>query len=153
MDPATIGATVVTILAPYVADAGKEIVKTAGEIGLEKAKGLLGWLKKQFSDDPVAANDLLRFEKDPEKFADGLTETIVTKASTDPAFKAAVTERVNEFGPVLTVVQQFKDAADLVGMKLGTVTAGTMTVTQTGDKAKNVVGIDAVNIGPAKPSH
>ncbi len=68
MDPATIATSVIALLTPYVADAGKELVKTAGEVGVGKIKTLLAWLKQQFADDPAASKDLSRFERSPEEF-------------------------------------------------------------------------------------
>ncbi len=83
MDPATITAAVITVLAPYVKDAGRELVKTVGEISVEKAKGLLEWLKDRFTGDPAALKDLSRFETDPDKFEAGLQSTIEEKAQAE----------------------------------------------------------------------
>ncbi len=147
MDPATIAASVVTILAPYVVDAGKEVVKAAGEIGLQKAKGLLAWLKQQFAGDPVATSDLSRFEENPDVFAPALESTIAKKAKEDQDFSTEITNRVNELAPVLTVIQRFKDARDMTGIKARTATSGTLSVTQEGDTSANVTGIDIDRIG------
>ncbi len=140
MDPATIGTAVVTILSPFVADAGKELVKTVGEVGVEKAKGLLAWLKQQFAGDPVAASDLSRFEQDPKVFAPSLQTTIEKKVADDPAFSSAIADRVNELGPIITIIQEFDDARDLTGVE-GAVRAGNVSVTQKGTTASNVTGI------------
>jgi hypothetical protein len=66
----------VTILVPFAKDAGKELVKTVGQIGVDKAKELAAWLKQRFAGDPVAAKDLSRFEEEPDKFEAGLESTI-----------------------------------------------------------------------------
>jgi hypothetical protein len=139
MDPVTIGTAVVTILSPYVADAGKELVKTVGEVGVEKAKGLMTWLKQQFAADPVATSDLSRFEQDPKVFAPSLQTTIEKKVAADPAFSAAITDRVKELGPIITVLQEFSDAREMTGVE-GAVRAGRVSVTQKGTTASNVVG-------------
>jgi len=149
MDPVTIGAAVVAILAPYAADAGKELVKTVGEVGLEKAKGLMTWLKQQFAGDPVASSDLSRFEKDPEKFASGLEETIEQKASEDPAFSAELTNRVKAAAPTITIVQRYKKATNMTGAKLGDVRgAANISTLQEGETADNVTGVDIKSVGP-----
>jgi hypothetical protein len=132
MDPVTIGATVVSILTPYVADAGKELVKTAGEAGLEKIKGLLHWLKGKFAGDPVATSDLSRFEKDPTAFAPALQATVVSKVKDDPAFAAEIGQRVKELGPIITIIQNYENAKNLVGLKADRVTSGKVSITQTG---------------------
>lgn len=140
MDPVTIGSAVVTILSPFVADAGKELVKTVGEVGVDKAKGLLAWLKQQFAGDPVAASDLSRFEQDPTVFAPSLQTTIEKKVADDPAFSSAIADRVKELGPIITIIQEFNDARDLTGVE-GAVRSGNVSVTQKGTTASNVIGI------------
>jgi hypothetical protein len=140
MDPVTIGTAVVTILSPYVADAGKELVKAAGEVGLEKARGLMTWLKQQFAGDSVAASDLSRFEQNPTVFAPSLQATIEKKVTSDPAFSAAIADRVKELGPIITIIQEFNDARDLTGVE-GAVRSGQVSVTQKGTTASNVTGI------------
>jgi hypothetical protein len=139
MDPVTIGTAVVTILSPYAADAGKELVKAAGEVGLEKARGLMAWLKQQFAGDPVAASDLSRFEQDPKVFAPSLQTTIEKKAADDPAFSAAIADRVKELVPNITIVQEFEIARDMTGVE-GAVRSGNVSVTQKGTTATNVTG-------------
>jgi len=46
MDPASMAVAALTILTPYLKDAGQELIKTVGEVALEKAKGLLSWLRE-----------------------------------------------------------------------------------------------------------
>jgi hypothetical protein len=140
MDPVTIGTAVITILSPYAADAGKELVKAAGEVALEKAKGLMTWLKQQFAGDSVASSDLSRFEQNPKVFAPSLQATIEKKATDDPAFSAAIAERVKELAPIITVIQEFSDARDMTGVD-GAVRSGEVSVTQKGTKASNVTGV------------
>jgi hypothetical protein len=147
MDPLTIGASVVTILTPYVADAGKEFVKTAGEAGLQKTKELMQWLKAKFAGDPVATTDLSRFEKDPEKYASGLQETIETKAKEDPGFSAEINQRVQELGPIITVIQQFDKARNLTGVEADQVRSGQVNVTQGGKDADGVKGFVGKIVG------
>ena len=84
MDPATLATAALTILVPFAKDAGKELVKTVGQIGVDKAKELAAWLKQRFAGDPVAAKDLSRFEAEPDKFEAGLESTIKEKAEQDP---------------------------------------------------------------------
>jgi hypothetical protein len=140
MDPLTIGASVVAILTPYAKDAGKELVKTAGEAGLEKIKGLLHWLKGKFAGDPVAATDLSRFEKDPTTFGPALQATIATKAQDDPAFAREIGDRVKDLGPVLTIIQTYENARNVVGLEADRLTAGKISISQSGKTADGVKG-------------
>src|SRR5207249_8022511 len=87
MDPMTVATSVITILAPYVKDAGEDLLKTVGQVGVEKARTLMGWLKERFAGDPAASKDLSRFETDPKAFEPGLKATIAEKLA-DPDFAA-----------------------------------------------------------------
>src|SRR3989337_981383 len=98
------------------------------------------WLKQQFAADPVAASDLSRFEENPKVFAPSLQATIEKKAHSDPAFSAAIAERVKELGPMITVIQEFNDARNLTGVD-GAVHSGQVSVTQKGNTASDVTGI------------
>lgn len=103
MDPATIAASVIAILSPYAKEAGTELVKTAGEVAVAKAKVLFGWLKEKLSGDPVAASDLNRFEANPKKFSAGLQGTLEVQAKRDPGFAAELQKRVQEIQAEITV--------------------------------------------------
>jgi hypothetical protein len=140
MDPVTIGAAVVTILAPYVADAGKEMVKTVGEAGVEKTKELMKWLKGKFAGDPVASTDLSRFEKDPTGYAKPLQDTIETKVKEDPAFSAEITKRMNDLQPYVKIIQEFEEAQGVTGVE-GNINSGQLDLTQKGRKGTNIVGV------------
>lgn len=140
MDPVTIGAAVVSILTPYVADAGKEMVKSVGEAGVEKTKELMKWLKGKFAADPVASTDLSRFEKDPAGYAKPLQDTIETHVKKDPAFSAEITKRMNDLQPYVKIIQEFEDARGVTGVE-GNVNSGQVDLTQKGRKGKDIVGV------------
>lgn len=145
MDPVSIGAAVVTILTPYVADAGKEFLKAAGETGVQKTKELMQWLKGKFANDPVATSDLTRFEKNPKGNAENLQNTIAKKATEDPAFSSELSKRVEDLRPIVAIAQKFTDADTVTGIA-GDVRSGNVSITQEGDKVKNLTGING-NVG------
>src|SRR5262245_13867992 len=147
MDPATIAASVVTILAPFAKDAGKELVKTVGEIAVNKAKDLLAWLKHRFENDPSASKDLSRFEADPDKFESGLKATVEEAAAQDPSFAAELKQRIDEIGPVITVFQKIKKGEDVTGIDAEAVRTGKLSVTQEADEVKKMTGVRAKTIG------
>ena len=147
MDPVTIGAAVVTLLTPYAKDAGKELVKSVGEAGVQKTKDLMRWLKTKFAGDPVASSDLSRFEKDPKAFAPGLEATIVSKAQNDAAFSTELEQRVNELGPVLKIVQEFEHSTDMIGLDADAVKSGQIDVTQKGKTAERPIAAKVKTIG------
>jgi len=141
MDPATIAASVVTLLAPYVKDAGQELVKAVGDVGIGKVKELLTTLRRRFADDPAAAQDLSRFEKDPATRADDLKETIAAKAQADPAFADEITQRVKDLGPVIVAVQDFTTLRNATNVSIGSMGAGKLTATQTGETGDTVTNV------------
>ena len=146
MDPVTIGAAVVTILTPYFKDAGTEMVKAAGEAGVEKVKGLVQWLKGKFAGDPVATADLTRFEKNPDTFGEVLKTTIATKAQEDSAFATEAEEKVKDLGPIFNIVQEFDEANDNIGVNAENVERGTFNVTQKGKTGNRNTGAVIKNI-------
>lgn len=147
MDPATVAASVVSILAPYFADAGKEVLKAGGEAGLQKVKTLLGWLKQRFADDPSAAKDLARFEQNPQAFTPSLQATIEERLRDDPAFAAEIRERIAELGPVISVVQRFREFNNVTAVDVDAIRSGQVSVRQEGDTATNSGGVRAKTIG------
>jgi hypothetical protein len=147
MDPATIAAAALTILSPYVKDAGRELVKTVGEVTLEKSKALLGWLKDRFAGDAVAAKDLSRFESDPDKFESGLKSTLEEKAQSDPDFATELKRRVDEIGPQIAVFQRVKDGKNVVGVDADSIRSGKTSVTQDAERVDNITGVRAKTIG------
>lgn len=141
MDPATIGASVVALLSPYVADAGKQIVKAVGEEGVNKTKELLQWLRQKFAADPAASEQLKDFEQNPEEIAEELEHTVATKARDDQQFMAEITTRMKELQPVLVIIQKYEDADGLTGLKAKRFSGRTSaSVTQEGKKGRNITG-------------
>jgi hypothetical protein len=147
MDPATLATTALTILAPFAKDAGKELVKTVGEIGFEKAKGLFGWLKQKFSNDPVATKDLSRFEAEPDKFGPGLESTIKEQAGKDPEFAAELKKRIDEIGPMIAVFQEIQKGKDIVGLDADEVRSGKVAVTQKAGEVERMTGARVKKLG------
>jgi hypothetical protein len=146
MDPATIAAATVTILTPYVKDAGRELVKTVGQVALDKAKGLLGWLREKFEGDSSASKDLSRFETSPEKFEASLQATLEEKAQ-DPTFAAELKKRIDEIGPQIVVFQRIKEGKNITAIDAETINSGNITATQEGEKIENGTVLRVKTIG------
>jgi hypothetical protein len=147
MDPVTIATAALTVLAPYVKNAGRELVKTVGEVALDQAKGLLGWLKGHFAGDPVATKDLSRFEADPDKFESGLQSTIEEKAQADPAFAAELKKRLDEIGPQIVVFQRIKEGKLAVGVEADNIHSGKVSVTQENEHVDESIGVWTKTVG------
>ncbi|HEY3836838.1 MAG TPA: hypothetical protein VGL72_09715 [Bryobacteraceae bacterium] len=145
MDPATIALSVMTILGPYVSQVGEALTKTVGEVAVDKASKLLGWLKKKFEGDPAATKDLTRFEKDPKSYEVALKSTIQEKAEADPGFAQEAETRIAEIGPTITVFQDIAEGRLIIGAE-GDVKAGRVSVNQKVQKADEITGVKG-NIG------
>ncbi len=139
MDPATIAGSVVTILGPYVSKVGEALIKTVGEVAVDKASNLLGWLKEKFEGDPAATKDLTRFEKDPKSYEVALRSTIQEKAKADPGFAQEAERRIAEIGPTITVFQDIVEGRLIVGTE-GDVKAGRVSVNQKVKKGDEITG-------------
>ena len=147
MDPATLATAALTILVPFAKDAGKELVKTVGQIGVDKAKELAGWLKHRFAGDPVAAKDLSRFEAEPDKFEAGLESTIKEKAEQDPAFAAELKRHLDEIGPIIVVFQDIKKGKNVTGVDADEHRSGRIAVTQRADDVEGMTGVVVKKVG------
>jgi hypothetical protein len=147
MDPATLATTALTILVPFAKDAGKDLVKAVGQIGVDKAKELAAWLKGRFAGDPVAAKDLSRFEGDPDKFEAGLESTIKEKAEQDPAFATELKNRLDAIGPTIAVFQEIKKGRNIKGLTAGEIRSGRVSVTQKADDVDGMTAVDVKTVG------
>jgi hypothetical protein len=147
MDPLTLATAALNILSPYAKDAGKELVKTIGEIGFEKAKGLFTWLKQKFSGDPSASKDFSRFEADPDTFEPGLKATIKEKVEQDPDFAAELQKRIDEIGPMITVFQEIKKGKNVIGVDADEIHSGKVGVTQKADDVESITAVRVKKIG------
>ncbi|MDY6874948.1 MAG: hypothetical protein SWK90_01910 [Chloroflexota bacterium] len=65
MDPATLAATAVTLLSPYLAEAGKTAAKKIGESVGDAVPKLYQAIKSRFAQQPAAAEALADLEKTP----------------------------------------------------------------------------------------
>jgi hypothetical protein len=147
MDPATIATSMVTILGPYVSKAGEAFAKKVGEVAVDKAEKMLGWLKQKFAGDPSATKDLTRFEQDPKAFESGLKAAIQEKAEADPAFAQEAAQRVADIGPVISVFQDIAEGRIVIGVDAEQIKRGNITVDQKVGKADETTAVRAKTIG------
>jgi hypothetical protein len=91
MDPATLGAMAVSIVAPYLTEAGKAAAAKIGETASGQVENLLATLRRKFGtdQDPYAGQTLARLEQQPdaETRKRALADVVAEKADADPAFK------------------------------------------------------------------
>src|SRR5215469_17839521 len=87
MDPATIAASLVALLAPFLKKAAEEFAGEAGKGAAsfvqDKAKALWQRLRGSFSGDGSAVERLDRFAHDPEAHKDEVETQIADKLARD----------------------------------------------------------------------
>src|SRR5262249_28610976 len=91
MDPATLAAAAVGLLAPYLTEAGKAAAKKAGEGAGGQLDALLSAILRKFGleQDAYASQTLSRLEQQPdtESRRRALADVVAEKAEADPDFK------------------------------------------------------------------
>jgi hypothetical protein len=149
MDPATIAASVVALLAPYLKKAAEEFAgeggKGAATFVQEKAKALWQRLRAGFAGDAPAVETLDRFAADPDAHKDEVEAQVAGKLAHDRPLQdelAAALAEVKRAAPQIRVVQKMKEAEAVVGLKAKRMTRGTVEVTQEIDKAKGTTGVE-----------
>lgn len=98
MDPITLGAAAVTLLGPYLAQAGGSFAEKVGEKLAEKVGGIFQAIKQKFTGDSYAEQTLTRFseqtEAQPRKSA--LQGVLVEKMQEDPEFLKLLQNMIEE---------------------------------------------------------
>jgi hypothetical protein len=91
MDPASLGAMAVGILAPYLTEAGNAVAKKVGESASVQVESLLASIKRKFStdSDDYASRTLARLEEQPTADARkrALADVVAEKAEADAGFR------------------------------------------------------------------
>ncbi len=126
MDPTTLAATAVTLLSPYLAEAGKTAAKKIGESVGDAVPKLYQAIKSRFAKKPTAAEALADLEKTP------------TDEDLQAAVRVQLKKVLAEDTPFAEQLQRLLDAAQP--------TSGSTVVTVTGSGAA-AVGDKATAIG------
>ena len=150
MDPATIAASVAALLAPYLKQAGEDFVGEAGKFVQGRAKVLWQKLRARLEGEPQGKVVLDQFEKDPEAHSDDFKATLEQKMAQDKTLSDEVSAEVAEIkrkAPYVRVVQQMKEAEDVVGVRAKRLKSGTVDVRQVVEgRAKGLTGADVDEI-------
>ncbi len=154
MDPATIAASAVALLAPYLKKAAEEFAGEAGKgaatLVKEKAQALWQRLSAGFAGDAAAVEVLDRFAADPDAHKDEFEKKMAGKLAEDRPLRdefAAALAEIRRAAPHIRVVQKMEEAEATVGLRAKRMSRGTAEVTQVIDKAKGTTGVDLDEIG------
>ena len=146
MDPATLAASVISILTPYVTKGATELVETVGQVAYDHAKKLFDTLKTRWSADPVASDSLTRFEKNPDVHSPALQEIVEERLQTDPQLSQEVSQTVKDIGPKLEILVKMTKGEDVTGLDADKVKRGDIKVTVDIGEGKKVVGARIKNV-------
>ena len=139
MDPATLAAGVAALLAPLFKKAAEAFVGEAGPYVEEKAKLLWQKLRAKMEGDTSSAASLERFNADPDTHLGEFKAKVEEKIAADPALGedlSATLADIKRKAPYVKVVQEVKEAEDVVGIETKHMKGGTADVTQKIEKGK-----------------
>ncbi len=152
MDPVTgtLAASVVAVLAPYVAMGAQEFARNAGKEAYEKAKTMLATLKAKWTWDKEATDALARFEQKPERYAPVLEDVLREKLAEDKELAALMATVLNEMGPSLEVVQKMEEGRRVTGLEAEEMIEGKARISQDIERGEDVTGARIRRIGPQR---
>lgn len=150
MDPATLAASIAALLTPYLKKAGEDFVGEVGKYVQDQAKTLWQKLRAKLDDDPPTRVVLDEFERDPDARADAFKKRIEETVAADKPLLDEIAADLAELkrqAPHVRVVQQMREAEDIVGVKVKRVKSGTVDVSQSVGTAKKITGVEIDEIG------
>jgi hypothetical protein len=98
VEPVSLAATAVVLLAPYLVKAGEAFAEKAGEALAEKTGALYRTIKGKFTNDSYAEQTLLRLEESPDSKGrqTALEHLLAEKMEEDSAFAEQVQRLIEE---------------------------------------------------------
>lgn len=127
MDTATLAASVVTVLAPYLAKAGEEFAKEVGKTAGGKIGALYQAIKSRFQHHPAASEALIDLEQAPgdEDAQAALRQQLKKILATDDDFARQMNEWLQAYqANANTSITASGDHSTAAGRDVRTTTAG-----------------------------
>jgi hypothetical protein len=144
---ASVAASALTVLTPYLVKGADEFARAAGDVALEKAKGLLGVLKARWAGNESAASTLARYEAQPERYRPFVEDVLTEQLAQDKDLAAAIRKQLAEIGPSLQIIQKMDRGENVTGLEADELASGRVTITQEIKEAKDVRGATIKRIG------
>ncbi|MBO0906688.1 hypothetical protein [Arthrobacter sunyaminii] len=130
------------------ADKFSEGVLSAVEETAEKgAASVFARLKAWWSSDKSAAEDLGKFEEEPDIYAPVIEARLVKKLTAEPQRQAEFAAIFETMGSQIEVFQTIARAHGITGAKVEELLRGSVNVHQRIDDASDVVGVDVKKMG------
>jgi hypothetical protein len=151
MDPITLPAGAVALLGLYLARAGDEFPREAGQTALAFSWPCALQLTKAVEDETDERKLLDEFNRERESTSQATQVALQVLMVSDTALKAEVPSLladVKRLRPQVLVTQRIRAAEDIVGIKARKVRAeSSIDVDQEMDKVEHIVGADIDEIG------
>lgn len=147
MDPVTLGATVMSILMPYVAKKAEKFIDLAGKGAYEKAKNLLATLKARWAGDKEATDQLAYFEQNPERYQPIIEDILEKRLAQDKALAVELKQLINQMGPSLSIIQEMDEAKKVIAIKARHLKRGNIRTVQKAKTAEDMIGGEFDTIG------
>lgn len=146
----TIAAGVIAILTPYVKKGAQKIIDEAGEVAKKKIGELLDTLKKRFSGDKEATDQLEYFEKDPETYKPVMEKILQRRMGEDQTLVeelGKLLKEIEDADPNLKVVIKMDKVDKAVGAEVGHLKDGTVEVDMEIKEGNDITGAKVDKIG------
>jgi len=140
-------ATLISIVAPYLAKGAEEFAKSAGASAFDAAKAVIDRLRKWWSKEPVAEAAAKALPSDPERYAKILGEELERGVANDSSLAAELQQLVDAAGPYVDVIQKMDVATGVTGADIGSLVSGHVRIQQEIKNAQNVTGFKANKVG------
>ena len=140
-------ATVLGLVAPYLAKGAEEFAKEAGKQAFEKVDALVERLRAWWTKDPVAAALASDLPANPEENSKMLGERLTRAMERDASLATDIRRLVSEGSPYIEVIQKIEVAKGVTGAKVKEVVRGTLSVKQEMKSADSVTGVQIDKLG------
>jgi hypothetical protein len=144
MDPLV--ATVIAVVAPYLAKGAEEFSKSAGKAAFDGVKALAARLAKWWTAEPVAEAAAKNFSADPRRYSTVLAQQLAHDLERDPAFAQELRQLLTPLQPVVEVIQRMEFAQGVTGADVKELVRGSVRVEQVIGDARQVTGFKADRI-------
>ncbi|MGW8375341.1 hypothetical protein [Streptomyces sp. ODS28] len=149
MDPFTLAAGAVTLLAPFLARAAEDFAGAAGNSVWLKTQELFSRLRTRFTG--TEHEETVRdFAEGPELHTEEMTALLASECERDDALRAEIERVLSEVkraGPHIAIVQKVNQMESQVGLRAKKMTKGDVNVTQEADRAVSGAAVEIDEIG------
>jgi hypothetical protein len=130
-----------------VGKVGDGVLGAVEETAKDAATSLFAKVKAWFSADDAAADDLRKFEAEPDIYTPVIEARLVKKLTAEPAMQAEFAALLDDLGPQVEVFQTIAEAHGITGAKVDEIIRGRVHVDQRVDNASDVVGVEIKRMG------